>query len=430
MSAFGACVLLMALGCRPARQPSAAPQPQPPRAPVKLLVIDEPEVAGRIQELWQTRGEGSLNIAIADMAQIQSSDEVWSGADVVVFPLELLGDFLSEGRIVPFVEGVLDEPSYRWREVADALRRRVVVWDRTVYAVPMGAATPLFWYRADIWERQGWQPPTTWSELSDRLEKLRQQGDGKAGWTVEPLAEGWAARTLLARASAYALHPSYLAVLFHPDTMDALIDGPPFIEALQDLVHDTAPESLELGPGQVVLWAHEHGQAVAIGWWPKAADATPDWQQLWNVHTLPAANKAYDRHNERWEERPEARQPATFAGYAGLLAAVTRQARNQRAAANFCGHYYRAGLGGFFGRSQPANRSLAPKPDPATGRLVPRKCRLGAAVALRNRNAGYVQQYAGASVSADPRSAPVFSSVGRCHPQGGPQGRNSGGGFA
>ncbi len=310
----------------------AVPSAQP--TALHVLVVDEPRLAERLQELWQTRGEGELTITPVELSQALTTDQVWTGADVAVFPRELFGDLLAEGRIVPFAERTLEQPEFRWREVADALRRRAVVWDRRVFAVPMGAAIPLLWYRADVYKHHGWAPPSTWLDYARQLERLPEDGSSQ-GRSVEPLAAGWAGRTLLMRASAYALHPSYLAVLFHPDTMEASIDGPPFVQALEELIQTVDPASLDLGPRQTVAWAQEHGHVLAIGEWPQTETLPSDWYVLWDVAQLPAADQVFDRNNQRWEERPEASQPAIFISYNGLLAAVTRQARNQRAASNY-----------------------------------------------------------------------------------------------
>lgn len=324
--------MVVAAGCKPSPPPTAPSVPSPP-VPQKLLVIEANAVAERVKDLWQTRGEGTLDVEAVTWDELSAQPARWAGADAVIFPAELMGD-LTAGYIVPFPERVLEEPSFAWREVFDVVRRRAVMWDRRVVAVPLTVHVPVLWYRGDVWEQHQWQPPRTWSELARQLEMLRQGDSPVEGRTVEPLAAGWAARTLLVRAAAYAQHPNYFSVLFHPDTMDALISTPPFVRALEELCRDTVREGLDLAPEQCLPWAMDHKLAVAVGGWPVFPSATPMELGAWRVAQLPGAAECFDRRHERWQERVPTAQRVTLLGYGGLLGAVTTKARNQRQAAS------------------------------------------------------------------------------------------------
>ena len=91
-------------------------------------------------------------------------------------------------------------------------------------------------YRADLFEKQGLQPPSTWTEFDDVVRRLTRSELGEWAppggqpWSavVQPIGEGWGGRVLLARAAAYASHPSQFSTLFDYTTMEPLITGPPF----------------------------------------------------------------------------------------------------------------------------------------------------------------------------------------------------------
>jgi multiple sugar transport system substrate-binding protein len=335
---FGAVGLLLAgvfavAGCRKAQPPQSVVEPAANPVALKLLVVEEPAVAERIRELWLTRGEGNLDVVSATWDELCAQRELWAGVDAVIFPVDVLGNLIDEGLIVPFPERVLEDPAYDWRDVADGIRRRVVVWNRRVVAVPLGFETMMLWYRGDIWQKHGLAEPRTWAELDRQLQQLQQMDAIASANTVEPLAEGWAAYTFLARAAAYAHHASYFSTLFHPDTMDALIDSPPYVRALEELVQQAVSDSLQLAPQETLAWADQHGAAVAVGRLPTAAAGEQiDWNH-WRVAPLPGATQAYHRQHKRWDTRAAGSERVSFFGYKGLAAAVTAKARSERAAA-------------------------------------------------------------------------------------------------
>ena len=118
-----------------------------------------------------------------------------------------------------------------------------------VWAVPLGAPQLTLLYRRDLFDRLNRSPPTTWAEyqtLAQFFGRRENLGDSAppadAAWhgTLEPLADGWGARLLLARAAAYAKHRDNFSTLFNIETFKPLVAGPPFVRALEELVAATA----------------------------------------------------------------------------------------------------------------------------------------------------------------------------------------------
>ena len=90
--------------------------------------------------------------------------------------------------------------------------------------------------------------------------------------TIEPLAPGWAGLVLLARAAPYAKHRDNYSALFDIETMEPLVAGPPFVQALEELVAAAKlgpGRSVQLrsggGPGGVLAWRVRHGPDLAHG---------------------------------------------------------------------------------------------------------------------------------------------------------------------
>ena len=131
-------------------------------------------------------------------------------------------------------------PGVRQEDLFDLPGVRETAWGETIFAVPLGSPVMVLFYRADLFAHFGKQPPQTWAEYQQLVEFFARRENLKdwpatsnlpAGWcgAVEPLAVGWAGKTLLARAAAYAKHRDYYTTLFDRDTMAPRIAGPPFV---------------------------------------------------------------------------------------------------------------------------------------------------------------------------------------------------------
>ena len=80
---------------------------------------------------------------------------------------------------------------------------------------PFGSPPLTLFYRRDLFEKLGLQPPESWAKYREAVTRLADRkalGDlapaAGAQWqgTVEPWGPGWAGQVLLARAAGYANH--------------------------------------------------------------------------------------------------------------------------------------------------------------------------------------------------------------------------------
>jgi multiple sugar transport system substrate-binding protein len=251
--------------------------------------------------------------------------------------------------IAPLTTETRRDPQLALQEVFDLPRNVETRWGEEVYAVTFGSPQLVLLYRADLFATLQLSVPSTWDEYQRLLPRLSrdQWGDeilsADQPWSpiVEPLAEGWAGKTLLARAAAYARAPSQFSALFDYLTMEPLITGPPFVRALNELLEAARFQStaLEDADPTAAKRAFLAGEA-AIAWsWPSAAmsdlapDRLPEGMRI-GFAELPGSNKAYDFGESRWIER-RVKEPrhVPLLGVAGRLGSVTYNARNSREAA-------------------------------------------------------------------------------------------------
>jgi len=138
---------------------------------------------------------------------------------------------------------------------------------------------------------------------------------------------------LLARAAPYVVHRANYSALFQIDTMEPLIDGPPFVRALEEQVAalgSHAGEQIRSDPAAVrrAFWAGRCGMAVT---WPSATAKGTDKRTApsgrsirLGLAELPGSMDVYNIAPQAWETRRTDEDPhVPLLGIAGRLGGVT-----------------------------------------------------------------------------------------------------------
>jgi multiple sugar transport system substrate-binding protein len=265
--------------------------------------------------------------------------------DVVIYPAELFGEIVDEHWLMPIRTALLNNEDYGLTDLFPLIWEHEVRWNGQPYALSLGTPVLEFAYREDLFAAHRHVPPATWEKYREEIEFFADRdhwGDSVPpegiAWqpTVEPLASGWAARTFLARAAAYARHRNQLSTYFDSTTMEPLIATPPFERALEELVAAAGPLSLIADP-QAAYVALANGRcAMALTWISSATTArgaspSPDEMakpgpQVGNIaiEELPGAMDSYNLGRHSWEERSgEYESRVTYLGMAGRLGSVS-----------------------------------------------------------------------------------------------------------
>ncbi len=126
-----------------------------------------------------------------------------------------------------------------------------------------------------------------------------------AAWhgTLEPLADGWGAKLLLARAAAYAKHRDNFSTLFNIETFKPLVAGPPFVRALEELVaanRGVPPDArLDVAGVRTAFFAGQSAMALT---WPTAAGRGEVGVKV-GFAELPGGTQMFNFASDRWDER-------------------------------------------------------------------------------------------------------------------------------
>lgn len=317
--------------------------------PVRVAVVDDPPFAEVLQRQWTARTENELELKPMTGDELEQCRRL--DADIVIYPAASLGTLIDRDLIIPPSESLWTDASYDQFDLFELQRNAQVRWGQQLYAFSFGSPVLVLMYRADLFAEQGLDPPSTWEAYQSVVATLRRGESGAPesdSWTpvCEPLAAGWAAKTLLARAAPYASHPSQFSVLFDYITMEPLIAGPPFVRALKELVAANQESELDLTQvtPQVARRRLLTGETAMALSWPTHATVGAEPIDSESVEPtsgveiafaeLPGSLSAYNFGEEEWTPHDEAgpvRVP--LIGIAGRLGAVTRQARQPQRAA-------------------------------------------------------------------------------------------------
>lgn len=309
---------------------------------LKLLVVDDPALATAVERLageWNAQTGSGFQVQEISQQELTGRDTV--AVDAVIGPSCQIGELAENSGVVRVPDSLLEDDLVNWPDVFSLLRVRETVWGKAVVGVPLGSPVFVVYYRADLLEHLGRQPPQTWPEyqelaglLSDRdkLGESAPRPDQPWHGALEPLGPGWAGLVLLARAAPYAVHRENYSTVFTVDGMEPLVDGPPFVRALEELVAACASdpkEQLGYDPTAVRQAFWEGRCGLALTWPTGAKGAAPaDGDFPVGLAELPGSMEAYDVGEKTWEPRRKDEDPHVpllgVAGRTGLVMAHSK----------------------------------------------------------------------------------------------------------
>ena len=341
-----AVVAIALVGCTPKSETRAPGSHPPTGGKLKLAIVDDPALVGAIGKLrgeWRGQTGGDFEVVPVSTAALSAGKPLpW---DAAICPSSQIGGLAEANRILPLPKELVDGRQTGWGEIFSLLRVREAAWDNRAMAVPFGSAIFVCYYRPDLLESVGRGPPRTWEEYQELASLLAERrAKMPAGWhaAVEPLGKDWAAVMLLCRVAAYAAHRENDSTLFHIETMQPLIDRPPFVRALKELIAASAlgpAEATRYDPAAVrrAFWEGKCGLAIT---WPTAAvdkKAEPKTDAAGPLPVgfaeVPGSSQSYSFPDKTWEPRAEDEEPhVPLLAFAGRLGVVSRESKSPDAA--------------------------------------------------------------------------------------------------
>ena len=330
---------LAATGCSPQGQegnPNATPEVKK-TVPVRVLVVDDNPLADALERQWRARTDSEIQIGQETSGDLLDAGRNRLGADIIIYPSQMLGELATRELISPLGTADLKEPSYAQRDIFPLLLQAECRWGNKTYAVPFGSPQLTLHYRPDDLDRLKLAVPTDWREYVEVARQLSGQSSTEGPFaTAEPLADGWAGKVLLARAAAYARHPSQYSSLFDLRSMEPLIARQPFVRALEELVAAAklgAPGMASFTPRDVYREFSEGRASMALTWPSPLEKSTSRPLATARISELPGSDEMFDFRADAWEQRGDSSESrVTLLGLAGRIGSVTRECRQAKAA--------------------------------------------------------------------------------------------------
>lgn len=221
-----------------------------------------------------------VEVPFADVYQVLKTEFVaGSGAyDLVTFYPAYIGDFVSNGYLLPLDDMIAKEPAAVWDpnmdDVLAPFRELYNKFGGQTYALTIDGDVLVFMYRKDLFENADEQaafkekygydltPPETWDQWLDVGEFFtRKAGDTLAG---ETLTEDFYGSAEFARRSfswAWFMNRAASAgVVYFDENMNPQINTPESVAALQNMV-----DSLKNSPPDVLNFGYDELRDIFIG---------------------------------------------------------------------------------------------------------------------------------------------------------------------
>ena len=242
--------------------------------PLRVIVVDDEALAEALLREWRENSDQPIALTnnSTDDVLRELSNQTRLATDVIIFPSNLLGAFADARLLRPTPQDLAHEAAYNNSEIYDLVRRREMQWNRQPYALPFGSPVFVLLRRTDLVP----DAPETWKELNTEVERLASVLPGDMIPLAQPLAKGWAAKMLLARAAPYLYDSSKVSTLFDFATMEPRIHSAPFwraAEELRDSLHG-GEEVFEFTPASAAAALMDGKAAMAITWLSNSSEHT------------------------------------------------------------------------------------------------------------------------------------------------------------
>jgi ABC-type glycerol-3-phosphate transport system substrate-binding protein len=266
--------------------------------------------------------------------------QVSQGTTLLVAPLPLVPELVDAAWLAPLDPVQHPEAAAVWQDIPAGLRQGPASPGRQPALIPLDCPVLACYYRADLLQAAGREPPTSWQDYQQLLDSLNEWAPGLAA--VEPWHPDFRTTIYIARAASYALHPDNLSLYVDLETGRPLIGEPPFVQALEaarTACERLDPRSLNLTPADCFRELAAGRAALAIG--APVIDGSPVERAAdirIGVAPLPGAERVYHRELGKWVSPADGQavNRVTLVGFDGLAVCVSALAPDeaQRAAWN------------------------------------------------------------------------------------------------
>jgi multiple sugar transport system substrate-binding protein len=212
---------------------------------IRLQIIEGPNETNQVEDLYTSSfllGESPYDLVYMDI--------VWVPKFAAAGWLLPLSNYISEAELEPFLNGDIAGGTYEGQ----------------LYRMPFRSDAGMLYYRKDLLNKAGYEPPETFKELMEISQDLQKQDLVDWGYI-------WQGRQYEGLSAMFVeILQGFGAFWINPDTLKVGLDSPEAIEAVEFL-RSTVKQGIS--PPGVTTYAEEEtrrlfqsGQAVFLRNWP------------------------------------------------------------------------------------------------------------------------------------------------------------------
>ena len=227
-----------------------------------VVTLDKPigvAVEQRVRE-FESRTGAKIKMTTVPFGEVYNTirQDLTSGEnkyDVIVFVPQWMADFAGSGYFEDLTERVAKDTEIQWDDVAPFFRNFGGTYEEKIYAIPIDGDFHMVYYRSDLLEKAGLQPPSTWDEYLTIARQFHGQDfnyDGKNdyGSCIPQRPNHVAYWMFWSIASAFLqTQGTQQGSFFDPNTMRPLVNNQAFAKALdiyKEIAQYEPPNELKL----------------------------------------------------------------------------------------------------------------------------------------------------------------------------------------
>ena len=118
--------------------------------------------------------------------------------DATVFDPQWMGDYVPSGYLEDLTDRVQNDTALQWNDIAPFFRDFSATFKGRVYTVPLDGDFQMVYYRTDLLQKDGLQPPATWDDyisIAKHFQGKDLNGDGKPDfgscWAMKRSAQSY-----------------------------------------------------------------------------------------------------------------------------------------------------------------------------------------------------------------------------------------------
>ena len=213
---------------------------------INILTFTGPQIAEPLQRRapdFEAQTGASVNVVtvpFSDLYQRMLADMATgtNSFDGFVFAPQWMVDFIVPGYIEDLTSRVESDEALQWDGVAPFFRNFSSTYEGGIYTVPLDGDFQMVYYRSDLLEQEGLEPPQTWDDYLEIAETFHNQdlnGDGQPdyGSCISKKRNAQAYWMILSVAGGYLqTQGTSQGAFFDAETMEPLVNNAAFSEAL------------------------------------------------------------------------------------------------------------------------------------------------------------------------------------------------------